>query len=183
MDAEPSIYQVYQNILAGAQAATTPYVACCEDDTLYSPSHFLHRPPLDTFAYDRSRWVITRDLAPDGKSRVAKFYWRERHQMAMCIAPRDLLIETLEEKFATYPVPPVSTDIAKKAGWGEPGRYEKNLGLTRRKMAYFDAPEPSVTFNHSASLMGRRRVNPDDIVVEDLPPWGHATALWDRIHG
>lgn len=182
-DKEPSIWQVYQNVLAGAKAASTPFVACCEDDTVYAPSHFTYRPPLDTFAYDRSRWVITRKLSNDGKRREAFFYWRERHQMAMCIAPRELLIETLEEKFAKYPVPPVSTDVAKKAGWGEPGRYERNLGLTRRKMEYFDSPEPSVTFNHSESLMGRRRVNPDDIIKSDLPPWGNADDLWSRIHG
>ena len=73
--------------------------------------------------------------------------------------------------------------LAKKAGWGEPGRYEKNLKLTPRKMEYFDSPEPSVTFNHAESLMGRRRVNPDDIITTDLPIWGDADALWKRIHG
>lgn len=182
-DVPQSIWQVYQNILLGAKAATTAFVACCEDDTVYSRSHFDYRPALDTFAYDRNRWVITRKLSDDGKRREAFFYWRSRHQMAMCIAPRELLIETLEEKFAKYPTPPESTTVAKKAGWGEPGRYEKNLGLTPRKMEYFDALEPSVTFNHGESLMGRRRVNPDDKIVTDLPPWGEATALWERIHG
>lgn len=177
-----SIWQVYQNVLTGAKAAKTPYVACCEDDTVYAPSHFTYRPALDTFAYDRNRWVITRRLAADGKSREAIFYWRERHQLAMCIAPRELLIETLEERFAKYPQP-VPHDVAKKTGWGEPGRYEKNLGLTRRKMEYFDSPEPSVTFNHSESLMGRRQVQPTDIIKTDLPPWGNATELWNRIHG
>lgn len=182
-DVPQSIWQVYVNVLTLAKRATTPFVACCEDDTLYAPLHFTYRPAPDTFAYDRSRWVITRKLSADGKRREAFFYWRERTQMAMCIAPRALLIETLEEKFAKYPVPPVSTDVAKKAGWGEPGRYEKNLGLTLRKREYFDSPEPSVTFNHAESLMGRRRVNPDDIIKMNLAPWGDATALWERIHG
>lgn len=178
-----SIYNVYRQVLIGARAAQTEFVACCEDDTLYAPSHFAYRSAPDTFAYDRSRWVITRRLSDDGKRREAFFYWRERTQMAMCIAPRALLIETLEEKFAKYPVPPVSTDVAKRAGWGEPGRYEKNLGLTLRKREYFDSPEPSITFNHSDSLMGRRKVNKDDIICTDLPPWGNANDLWMRIHG
>lgn len=177
-----SIWQVYQNVLMGAKAAATPFVACCEDDTLYAPAHFTYRPAADTFAYDLSRWVITRERADDARSRVAKFYWRERHQMAMCIAPRLLLIETLEERFAKYPVE-VPHAVAKRTGWGEPGRYEKNLGLAPRKMEYFRAAEPSVTFNHGESLMGRRRVNPGDIIVDDLPPWGNADALWKRIHG
>jgi len=178
-----SIWQVYQNILAAARATATPFVACCEDDTVYAPEHFTYRPPLDTFAYDRNRWVITKRLHPQTGQRETIFYWRERHQMAMCIAPRELLIETLEEKFAKYPVPPVSTDVAKKAGWGEPGRYEKNLGLTRRNIEYFDAPSPSVTFNHDKSLMGRRQWKETDRIVTDLPPWGNAEDLWSRIHG
>lgn len=182
VEAERSIWQVYQNILLAAKAARTPFVACCEDDTLYAPSHFAYRPVSDTFAYDQSRWVITRELAADGRSRVATFYWRERHQMAMCIAPRELLIETLEERFAKYPEP-VPHDVAKKTGWGEPGRYEKNLKLSPRKMEYFRGADPSVTFNHSASLMGRRKVNPGDTIVDDLPPWGAAADLWQRIHG
>lgn len=178
-----SIYNVYRQILIGAKAATTPFVACVEDDSLYTAEHFTFRPPMDTFAYNRNRWVITRKLSEDGKSREAFYYWRERTQMAQCICSRELLIETLEEKFAAYPVPPPSTDVAKKAGWGEPGRYEKNLRLTPRKRMYFDTVQPNVTFNHSVSLMGRRRVNPDDLICADLPPWGDATALWNRIHG
>jgi hypothetical protein len=120
-DKPTSIWQVYQNILIGAKAASTPFVACCEDDTVYAPSHFTYRPALDTFAYDRNRWVITKRLHPQSGDLETIFYWRQRHQMAMCIATRELLIETLEEKFAKYPVPPPSTDVAKKAGWGEPG--------------------------------------------------------------
>lgn len=184
VEADPSIQQVYRNVLEAAKRAATPYVACCEDDSLYTAEHFAFRPPSDdTFYYNRSRWVLTRRLADDGKSRTAIFYWRERTQLAQLICHRQLLIETLEERFAKHPNPPTDTNIAKKAGWGEPGRYEKNLKLTPRKRAYFDTVQPNVTFNHSESLMGRRRVNPDDKICEDLPPWGNATELWRRIHG
>lgn len=180
---EHSIYRVYQNVLLGAKAAKTEFIACCEDDTLYHPSHFTYRPPADVFGYDRNRWVITRKASEIGGPREAFYYWRERTQMAMCIAPRQLMIDTLEEKFAKYPTPPPSTDVAKRSGWGEPGRYEKNLKLTPRTRAYFDSSGPSVTFNHAESLMGRRKVNPDDTIVTSLEPWGDATALWKRIHG
>lgn len=178
----PSIWQVYRNILTGARAATTPYVACCEDDSLYSPEHFQYRPARDTFAYNRNRWVITRRLADNQKSREAFYYHRERTQMAQCVAPRQLLIDTLEERFAKYPKP-VPHEVAKKTGWGEPGRYERNLGLTKRQLEIFRTTAPNVTFNHGESLMGRRRVNPDDVIKNDLAPWGNATELWNRIHG
>lgn len=181
-DKPPSIWRVYQNILIGAKAATTPFVACCEDDTLYVPEHFTYRPLPDVFGYNRNRWVITRRLSDDGRSRTAFYYWRERTQMAMCIAPTELLIETLEERFAKFPQE-VPDDVAKRAGWGEPGRYERNLGITLRRRVYFHTAEPCVTFNHSASLMGRRQVQDTDIVREDLPPWGNANELWNRIYG
>lgn len=177
-----SIYNVYRQVLAGAKLARTPFVACVEDDSLYTPDHFTHRPAADTFAYNANRWVITRRLSADGKRREAFYYWRHRTQMAMCIAPRDLLVATLEERFAAYPEP-VPHEVAKKTGWGEPGRYERNLGLTPRKLAYFESAQPCVTFNHALGLMGRRAVKPDDRTCDELPPWGRADDVWRAIHG
>lgn len=180
----PSIYQVYCNILSAARAAATPYVACAEDDTCYVPEHFAYRPALDVFAYNQRRAVISRRLSADGRRREAFYYVRPRTQMAMGLCGRELLIETLSEKFAAYPVPPPSTDVAKKAGWGEPGRYERNLKLTPRALERFDWTERyNVTFNHAQSLMGRRRVQPEDAIYTDLPPWGEASAFWERVHG
>ena len=181
-DPLPSIWQVYVNILIGAKAARTPYVACCEDDSLYVAEHFAHRPALDTVAYNSNRWVITRRLSADGKRREPFYYWRQRTQMAQCIAPRALLIETLEARFAKYPEP-VPHQVAKKSGWGEPGRYERNLGLPPVKLTHFRTHQPNITFNHSESLMGRRRVNPDDLLADVLEPWGDAVSLWERVHG
>lgn len=181
-DQPPSIWQCYQNILAGAKAAPTPFIACCEDDSLYVPGHFNYRPPFDAFGYNHMRYVITRRLSDDGKRREAFYYFRERTQMAQCIAPRELLIETLEEKFAKFPEP-VPDDVAKKTGWGEPGRYEHLQGLTLRKREYFRTAYPNVTFNHSNSLMGRRAVKETDVIAQSIEPWGEANALWKMVHG
>ena len=179
----PSSAQVYRNILMGCEAAETPYVACCEDDTLYVPEHFTYRPADDTFAYNERRVVLTRELSADGRRREAFYYFRPRTQMAMGICRRELMIETLRERFAKYPEPPLDTTVAKKAGWGEPGRYEKNLGLPRRPIERRAWTErPNVTFNHGG-LMGRRRVNPDDVRYATVEPWGEANWLWERIHG
>lgn len=181
---QPSIAQVYRNILMGCEAATTPYVACCEDDTLYVPEHFAYRPAADTFAYNENRVVITRRLSADGRRREAFYYHRPRTQMAMGICRRELMIETLRERFAKHPAPPLDTTVAKKAGWGEPGRYERNLGLPRRALERRPwTRRPNVTFNHGESLMGRRKVNPDDTTWQTIEPWGDADALWERIHG
>lgn len=177
-----SIYNCYQQILIAATAADTPFVACAEDDSLYVPEHFAFRPPRDAFAYNQHRWVITRRLSADRRRREAIYYFRRRHQMAMLVCSRDLLVETLEERFAKFPEP-VSHDEAKRTGWGEPGRYERNLGLTRRTLMAFETALPCVTFNHHASLMGRRQMQTTDRVLTELEPWGNADVLWRRIHG
>lgn len=180
-----SIARVYRNILLGCEAATTPFCAAAEDDTIYAPEHWsAHRPALDTFAYNEHRVVLTRRLADDGKGRTAFYFRNPRTQMAMGIFPRELMIETLREKFAAYPEPPEDTNIAKKAGWGEPGRYENNLKLTRRKLERFPwTPRPNCTINHGSSLMGRRAVRPDMPTWDAVEPWGNANDLWKRIHG
>lgn len=182
--ARPSIAQVYRNVLMAAMAATTEYVACCEDDTLYVADHFAYRPRPDVFAYNEHRVVLTRRLSADGRSREGLYFENPRTQMAMGICARALLVETLTERFAKHPDPPLDTDVAKKAGWGEPGRYEKNLHLAPRAMERLKwTRAPNVTFNHKDSLMGRRAYRPDMPTYESVEPWGNATELWNRIHG
>jgi len=183
-DVPQSIAQVYRNILIGCQAATTTFCAAAEDDALYVPEHFDFRPPRDTFCYNEQRWILSRRLAADGQHREGHYFFNPRTQMAQGIFSRDLMIEALVEKFARYPNPPRETTIAKKAGFGEPGRYEKNLQLAPRKLARFKWTErPNVIVNHSESLMGRRQARAEHPSCTELKPWGSADDLWRRIHG
>lgn len=178
----PSIYNCYRQLLSCAKLAQTPYIAPAEDDTVYSPEHWCYRPAPDVFGYDRSRWVLTWRWSAERRKRDALFYWRERAQLAMLIAPRELLIDTLEERFARWPQW-ISDAEAKRCAWGEPGRYEKNQKLTPRTREYFDAAGPSATVNHGASLMGIRQVQSTDTICTELAPWGNAEDLWQRLHG
>jgi hypothetical protein len=180
----PSIAQVYRNVFLAATAAQTDYVAMCEDDSLYLAEHFAYRPPRDAFAYNENRWILSRKLAADGRRRVGEYFFNPRTQLAMGICSRALLIETLKERFEKHPDPPTDTNVAKNAGWGEMGRYEKNLKLTPRKLVRFKWTErPNLTINHSDSLMGRRQARPDMPSTDHLEPWGNATELWRRIVG
>lgn len=182
-DVQQSIARVYLNILEGCNVATTRYCAAAEDDTLYTREHFDYRPSLDTFAYNEHRVVLTRRVAANGR-REAFYFDNPRTQMAQGIFSRALMIETLEERFAKHPNPPLDTTIAKKAGFGEPGRYEKNLGLPCRKLERFKwASYPNVVINHAASLMGRRAYRDDMPTWDTVEPWGNATELWRRIVG
>lgn len=183
-DVEPSVYQVYQNIYLGCLKAETAYVAFAEDDTLYLPEHFDYRPKANVFAYNENRWVLTRTLSRNRRRFEASYYFRPRTQMAQGICSRQYMIDALEEKFTKYAQPPESTTAAKKAGWGEPGRYEKNLGLKPRNLerfAWTDRARPNVTVNHHQSLMGHRQIHEGDVIASSLAPWGEANALWRRL--
>jgi hypothetical protein len=167
-----STYNVYRQVLIGAKAAGTRWVACCEDDTLYTREHLSARPPADEFWYNIARWWVE----PQGV-----FRWRNRSAMHACVAPRRLMVETLEARFAAYPAPLWTKKQLRS--WGEPGRYEGNLNLPEVKRAYFKTDEPIVTFDHKGSLYGMRRWNPDDKIEEQLAPWGSAKELLRRFCG
>ena len=49
-------YNCYKQILIGAKEVKTKYVACVEDDTLYSLEHFSYRPSGDNFSYNGNMW-------------------------------------------------------------------------------------------------------------------------------
>ena len=113
---------IYRQMLRAAKLALTPFVAVAEDDTLYPREHFAWRPPADRFYYDQNRMALFTWGEP-------MFHWRNRKSNATLIAPRELLIDALEERFAKWP------DGTPEHLTGEVGRpmVEGNLGLTPRK--------------------------------------------------
>jgi hypothetical protein len=167
-----STYNVYRQILVGAEAAETPWIACCEDDTLYVPEHFNARPPPHVFWYNHNRWWVE----PGNRYR-----YRNRANMCGCVVDRRLAIDTLRIKFAAYPDP--IFDKKRLRSWGEPGRYEGNLGLPEVRRDEFRSARPIVTFNHDGGLNGRRGHNNTDWWTKELPPWGKAGELWERFYG
>lgn len=166
-----SIYNCYRQVLIAARAAKTDYVIHCEDDTLYNTEHFAYRPALDTFAYNKSRWWVEEQNV---------FRWRNRSAMHAAISPRELLIDTLEKRFALYPNHTTEKRIIRN--WGEPGRYEGNMKLPIVKLEYFMTSCPILTFNHRGSLGGVRRWNESDRIQEEVVPWGHAKDLREKMH-
>lgn len=163
-----SHYNVYWQILVGARAARTEYVACCEDDCLYTPEHFRLRPADDTIAYNRNRWWIEQ-WKPS-----ARFRFRDRIGMWTAIAPRELLVRSLEARFALYP-DPLSVPYNR---WCEPGRRDERLGVPKCAIERPSSEVPILTFNHRSSLGGMRRSVPGEIVRDSFDSWGTAAALW-----
>lgn len=163
---------IFFQILKGARLATTPYIGIAEDDTLYPKAHFEFRPPLDTFAYNRTRWTLFTWGKP-------VYYYKPRSGNCVMIAPRQRLIEALDERFGQYPVLPCPC---------EPGnnRTEDRLGLKRRKHVKFYTIEPVVNFNHKFShnpVEQKEKKKGKPIRAFDIPKWGRADELVRKFYG
>ena len=173
-----SAWVCYWQILTAAKEAETEFVACAEDDSLYTWEHFRHRPDGNAFAYNKNRWIIEDMSAPR-----PRFRWRDRTGMCGCIAPRKLMVETLETRFEKFPEPIRTTYDPRLTGWGEPGRYERYLKLPQVGIQFFWPEQPILTFNHKKGLGGLRRPSGDDKIETSLKPWGNAKEVWNFYHG
>ena len=170
-----SNYMIYHQILLGAQAAKTKYVAMAEDDMLYHPSHFAYRPPDDaTFSYNINKWSIFSWLKPP------IFSYRVRKLMNSLIVTRDALAKTLEERYAKYPTLESIPPKLFKLYWGEPGRFENHLDITPVTTEEFSSPAPNIMFSTSEALgfldLGLRKAH-NSIRADRVEPWGTAAEV------
>jgi hypothetical protein len=149
---EYSIKNIYRQVLIGAKEAKTDYVALCEDDCIYSPKHFEFRPLH--FGYNLNRWLL--------HMREGVFSYRERPILSQCIANRISLITTLEERLALKELPDEMC--------GEPGRLEKQLGITRYPLStFFIEGTPNLVICHSNGILGHKRLGASaSLFVEGL---------------
>ena len=161
---------IYREMLRGAKLATTPYVAVAEDDTFYPKEHFnFFRPPMDTFAYNQNRFSLFTWGTPT-------YNWRNRKANTTLIAPRELLIEALEERFKKYPEPIPERLV------GELGRpmVERNLKVTLRNSVEVFSEVSVIQVNHdygSDDRAKRHRKALGPIKAYDMPHWGKAEDL------
>lgn len=161
----PCMYNVYKQILMGAERANTKYVACCEDDSLYSPEHFNTVPPERTFFYNRDVW----HLRPKG------FFYNGHILMSQCIVETEYMVETLRLRFEKFKDPD-----AILGSFGEPGREENKIGLPPVGCGIFHTKIKNITIRHKHSLSGIR--NSNSTLTDELPHWGNALALWQRFY-
>lgn len=166
LDTKPPCYSnIYRQILRASKIAETKYVAVAEDDVLYSKNHFIRfRPQDDEVAYNRNRWSL--------------FSWGEpvyslRNRISNCslIAPRELLIEALTERFA---LPKLHEGLM-----GEVGRndLERKLGITQRKQVEFFSNISIIQLNHPEGTEQRQKEQRKahaEIRAYDIPHWGKA---------
>ena len=133
-ESKPNIF--YQ-MLRGVRLVKTPYIAIAEDDCLYPMEHFKFRPPEDTFAYNYNRWSL--------------YTWNPVYSLknwiktgAVMIAPTKLALDLLEERFAKYPM----GGVMPHGMCGELGMFERELGITPRKVMDFKTEIAVVHLDH-----------------------------------
>jgi hypothetical protein len=162
---------IYRQILTGAKAAKTPYVAMAEDDVLYTHAHFhKYRPQKTDFAYDLSKWSIFTWTKPPMFS-----YRVNRKVINTLIAKRDALITALEERFNKFKGVP--DEKIPTQWWAEPGRYEKELGVTVHPTEAFKTCNPNIVFSHPEALgylIHGEKKPLGSLRAMELPDWGRA---------
>lgn len=169
-DRPKCLSNIYWQMLRAAKLVDTEYIATAEDDCLYHKSHFtFFRPKPDEVAYDQNRMGLFTWGTPT-------YNWRNRKSNCTLIAPRKLLIEALEERFAKWPegTPDEIT--------GEVGRsmVEKNLGITLRKSVEVFNKFSVIMVNHEFGSEDRQktqRKSMGPIRAYDIPHWGKAADL------
>jgi hypothetical protein len=161
---------IWFQLLKGAKAATTKFIAVAEDDVLYPKEHFEFRPTEDLFAYNKNRFNLFAWGTPT-------YSWKERMGNFTLIAPRKLLIEALEERFRKYPK-------GTPAGMtGEIGKYEAKMGLTRPKCIWFETGISVVHIDHEYGLdqlSHAHRKRRGILQSYDIPYWGEARELVNK---
>lgn len=177
-DRPPSKPNIFRQMLRGAIMAKTPYIAIVEDDTLYPKDHFtFFRPPLDRFAYNQHRWSLYTWGEP--------IYHLKNYMLinSSLIAPRELLIKNLEERFKKL------DDNSPVLG-DEIGVIEKKLGLPRIKPIEAKSENPIIQFDHDFFTRGseketieRRHAKKLGVIkAYDVPYWGSAKNLVKKFY-
>jgi hypothetical protein len=169
---------IYRQMLVGAKAAKTKYVALAEDDILYSYEHFhSFLPRDDIFLYDMNKLSLFTWTKPPLYS-----FRHNRQVVNQLIAPRQLLIEALEERFARFNelISQGHQEERIIKNWGDFGRYEddRHLGVTVRKTENFMCTCPSIVFTHELAFgyqfnHGKRK-RLGDLRIIEIPYWGKA---------
>lgn len=171
LDEEPKcLSNIYFQLLRAAKEATTEFVATAEDDCCYPKEHFtFFRPKPNEVAYDQNRWGLF-------MWRPEMYSWRNRVSNCTLIAPRQLLIDSLEERFSKWPkgTPDSAT--------GEVGRrmIEKNLGLTPVSKKEVFCEVSTIMFNHDFGSEERQRTHRKSLgqmKAYSLYHWGRAESL------
>ncbi len=171
VDLSQSHISIYRQALHGAKLAKTKYIALCEDDVLYNEEHFKYEPTPGKFAYNVGTWNMQTWGKPIFTQKIGG-----RINLNSLICERELFIEAMEERFAKWP----DESKIELGNWAEPGKYEKNLGVTIREIEKFYGNPTNIVFSHETALsfqnLGKRK-KIGEIRAKSIPFWGSAKMI------
>lgn len=157
---KPSQLAFYRQMLTGFRAARTGTVILCEHDVLYPASHFgLLTKRIHSFSeavhYNANIW----HLCESGYFRVDA---SATFNSAMG-GTRDHIIRAYEAKLAEAKTSPNQT-----AAWSEPRSEDWPV-------MHHHLPDPVVDLRWGGNWTGQRKAQADNMIFEELAPWGPAT--------
>lgn len=169
-----SKYNCYKQILIGIKEVKTKYVACAEDDTLYSADHFLLQPKDEFFYYETNMWFAQKH-----------YFWRmentnRRSGMWGCVCLTKALLENLTARYSLFPIDPLGG--GSHVVWGEPGVKDSQFGMKNR-IKFFASENPTVVFLYRNSMggkhiMGRYKIHKPENMAYNLKYFGGVRKLW-----
>jgi hypothetical protein len=180
---------LYNQLLAGISAATTPWVAICEHDCLYSHEHLSHQPPdPGVFWYNSNCWLVQwGGNHPELNGMYS--YWPKRLALSQLICHKDLLAKCITERldilqhggkidhqFLGCGEPGVVSDRAihkaqQAAASGKPIQLQRYLKdyLQAYTHKVFSTIIPNLDIRHSSNFTGPKRGKKRTYI---LPYWG-----------
>lgn len=196
-DIGSSWVNLYKQLLAGCEKATTKYIATAEHDCLYSPEHFNWTPPTDdTFYYNENVYFVQWKGNHPEMEGMYSTYWTERRALSQLICNRELLIKSLKARLDLLDAP---ENIVKKVYFGEPGASEIRLKRAREiahsgssaqlqwflkdyidaeKAEIFRTQIPNLDIRHQSNFTGPKRGKNRTF---ELPYWGKFLERYGKI--
>jgi hypothetical protein len=174
-----SYQSYYVQILAGAKAATTEYVATVEHDCLYAPGYFEFTPPSDNiFYYNSNVWFAAYATG------VYSYYRRKIQSNMIC--NRKLLIGAIEEKLAQvlsdypsegkakYQCEPGVCDhrpefIEAKMNWCN----KQSRPFKQYRSEFFGSHMPNLDIRHDGNFTRPGSYRAAKHFTRELPYWGN----------
>jgi len=154
---------LYWQILQGAKAAKTKYIATAEDDILYAPDNFAFRPKEGHIGYNMNKWSFFTWVYP------LVFSWKRRIVINSMVAERDVFVKAMEARFEKHP------DYLGEDYCSEPGRYDKYLGVPVVPIDEYYSAYPNLVYSHEDAL-GYVTRGPNKELggmrCTELVPWG-----------
>ena len=131
-DVGRSHHSLFSQVLQGACAAETKYVALAEHDCLYTPEHFNWIPPdCEYFYYNVNHWFVQW-----GNKREGEYSYMRRRAMSQLVCDRELLVRALKEKVHMLET---GFEIAKgQPGACEPGVCDDREAFVKAKDAWIE---------------------------------------------